>query len=117
MSKYKNIGLLALAALAYLLSGCAVSYRANSRLLEQAQQIRTVAILPSEVNVYQIDADDVREEIAEWSAQARTNVVTTLETELRAKMKTVVKVVSEESLAEEKHASKKLGRFMMRSRQ
>lgn len=103
MSKYKNLGLLALAAVAYLLSGCAVSvtYRANSRFQEQAQQIRTVAILPSEVKVYQIDVDGVRE-IAEWSAQARNNVVTALENELRAKMKTVVKVVSEESLAEEK---------------
>jgi hypothetical protein len=112
MSKYKNIGLLALAAMAYLLSGCALpplpSYslieleRANSRLQEQAQQIRTVAILPSEVKVYQIDAGEIREEIAEWSAQARNNVVTALENELRAKMKTVVKVVSEESLAEKK---------------
>ena len=102
MSKRKNLGLLALAAAAYLLSGCAVSYRANSRFREQAQQIRTVAILPSEVKVYQIDADGVREEIAEWSAQARTNVVAALENELRAKMKTMVKVVSEEALAEEK---------------
>jgi hypothetical protein len=100
MSKHKD--LLALAAMAYLLSGCAVSYRANSRFQEQAQQIRTVAILPSEVKVYQIDADGVREEIAEWSAQARSNVVTALENELRAKMKTVVKVVGEETLAEEK---------------
>ena len=120
MSKYKNIGLLALAAMAYILSGC-VGFalltgpprpppsdslielgRTNSRFREQAQQIRTVAILPSEVKVYQVDAGGVREEIAEWSAQARNNVVTALENELRAKMKTVVKVVSEESLAEEK---------------
>ena len=56
MSKHKNLGLLALAVLAYLLSGCAVSYRANSRFQEQAPQIRTVAILPLEVKVYQIDA-------------------------------------------------------------
>jgi hypothetical protein len=109
---YRLFGLLALAAMAYLLSGCELppppSYslieleRANSRLQEQAQQIRTVAILPSEVKVYQIDAGDVREEIAEWSAQARTNVVNALENELRAKMKTVVKVVSGEYLAEKK---------------
>ena len=112
MSKYKNLGLLALAAVAYLLSGCELppppSYslieleRANSRFQEQSQQIRTVAILPSEVKVYQIDASEVREEITEWSAQARNNVVTALENELRAKMKAVVKVVSEESLAEKR---------------
>ena len=110
MSRHKNLGLLALAALVYFLSGCVPLpsdslielERTNSRFHGQAQQIRTIAILPSEVKVYQIDASDVREEIAEWSAQARTNVVTALENELRAKLKTVVKFVSEESLGEKK---------------
>jgi hypothetical protein len=73
MSKHKHLGLLALAALAYLLPGCvpAVSYRANPRFQEQAQKIHTVLLLPPKVTVYQIDAGSVREEITEWSAQAR----------------------------------------------
>jgi len=103
MSRFKNPVLLV--GLAFLLSGCVppgVSYRANPRFQAQAQQIHTVAILPAEVKVYQIDAGGVREEIAEWSAQARTNVVSALENELRSKMKTAVKIVSEESLIEEK---------------
>jgi hypothetical protein len=114
MSKDKNLGLLALAALAYLISGCMgpmppppsdslIEFeRATSRFQEQAKQIRTVVILPSEVKVYQIDAGGVPEEIAAWSAQARNNVVTALENELRTKMKAVVKLVSEESVAEKK---------------
>jgi hypothetical protein len=105
MSKHQNLGLLAFAGVAYLLSGCvpaAVSYRANPRFQQQSQQIRTVSILRPEVKVYQIDAGGVREEITEWSTQARTNVVSALDNELRTNMKTVVKVVSEESLAEEK---------------
>jgi hypothetical protein len=61
-----------------------------------------VSILPPEVKVYQIDAGGVREEIAEWSTQARTNVVSALNNELRTNMKTEVKIVSEESLIEEK---------------
>ena len=112
--------MLALAAMAYLLSGCVIVAglagqpqpppsdsliefeRENSRFQEQVKQIRTVAILPSDVGVYQIDAGDVREQIAEWSAQARNNVVTALENELRTKMKAVVKIVSEESLGQNK---------------
>ena len=50
-----NLGLLALAVLAYLLSGCAVSYRATSRFQEQARS--PYGCDPSlEVKVYQIDA-------------------------------------------------------------
>jgi hypothetical protein len=79
-----------------------VSYRENPRFQEQAQQIHTIAIFPSEVKVYQIDAGGTREEIAEWSAQAGTNVVSALENELRTKTKATVNVVSEESLVEEK---------------
>src|SRR5215467_12055612 len=102
MSKYKNLVLLG--GLVFLLSGCApaVSYRANPRFQEQARQMHTIAILPSKVRVYQIDAGGAREEIAEWSAQAQSNVIFALENELRTKMKAAVKVVSEESLVEEK---------------
>jgi hypothetical protein len=105
MSKHKNVELLALAAWAYLLSGCvpaAVSYRANPRLQQQSQQIHTVSLLPPKVKVYQIDAGGVREEITEWSIQAQTNVVSALDNQLRTNMKTEVKIVSEESLIEEK---------------
>jgi len=102
MSKYKNLVLLG--GLVFLLSGCApaVSYRANPRFQEQARQMHTIAILPSKVRVYQIDAGGAREEIAEWSAQAQSNIIFALENELRTKMKAAVKVVSEESLVEEK---------------
>jgi hypothetical protein len=106
MSKHKkNVGLLALAVLAYFLSACApaaVSYRTNPRFQQQSQQIQTVSILPPEVKVYQIDTGGVREEITQWSTQARTNVVSALDDELRTNTKTVVKVVGEESLTEEK---------------
>jgi hypothetical protein len=105
MSNHKNVDLLVLAAWAYLLSGCvpaAVSHRANPRFQEQSKQIQTVSILPPKVKVYQIDAGGVREEITDWSSQARTNIVLALDGELRANTKTAVKIVSEESLTEEK---------------
>jgi hypothetical protein len=96
--------MLLLAAAAYALSGCvtAVSYRANPRFQDQARRIRTVALLPSDIKVYQIDAGGVREEIAEWSAQARNNVITALDNELRAKTQFLLKIENEDSLTEEK---------------
>ncbi|MBI4524902.1 MAG: hypothetical protein HY695_13955 [Deltaproteobacteria bacterium] len=102
MSRHKHLCLFATAVC--LLSGCvpAVSYRASPGFSEQAQRIRTVALLPSKVKVYQIDAGGVREEMEAWSAQARNNVITALENELRAKLKAAMKNVGEESLAEEK---------------
>jgi len=102
MFKYKQLAWLAL--LACLLSGCvpAASSRGNPRFQEQVAPIRAVALLPPQVKVYRLDVGSVREEIEEWSAQARTNVVTALENELRARMKAAVKVLREESLAEEK---------------
>lgn len=74
MDKYKYLGILIFAA--YMLSGCvsAVSSRTNPRLLEQSQRIRSVALLSSEVKVFQIDAGGVREEITDWSTQARKNI-------------------------------------------
>lgn len=104
MSKYRNLGILGLVGAVYLLSGCvaAVSYRTNPGFQEEAKRIHTIAVLPSEVKVYQIDAGGVREEIAEWSAQARTNLVTALENTLPGKMQVSLKPVSEESLTEDK---------------
>jgi hypothetical protein len=105
MFKFKNMALLGLAVLLCVLSGCVpagLSYRTNPRFSEQASLIRTVAVLPSEVKVFQIDVGNVREEIAEWSAQARTNVLAALENELRTKLKAAVRFLDEESLTEEK---------------
>jgi hypothetical protein len=88
---------------AYLLSGCvtAATYRANARSAEQFRRIRTVALLPSKVKVYQIDAGGVREEIEAWSAQARNNLITAVENELRTKMNAAVRIVTEEAFGEE----------------
>ena len=105
MLQKRSIALLPLAVLLGVLSGCVpagLSYRAAPRFREQASAIHTVAVLPSEIKVYQIDVGNVREEIAEWSAQARTNIVTALENELHTKLTAAVKFLDQESLAEEK---------------
>jgi hypothetical protein len=84
-----------------LITGCVtmdVSYRANPSLQQKAKHIQTVTLLPSEVKVYQIDAGGVREEIEEWSSQARDNIIAAFESELPIQTGMVVKVVREESL-------------------
>jgi hypothetical protein len=104
MSNSKSLSMLCLAAVACVLSGCitAVSYRANPRFQDQASSIHTVALLPSEIKVYQIDAGGVREEIAEWSTQARNNLIAALDNELRRKTQFSLRIEDQESLAEEK---------------
>lgn len=104
MSKAKNPPWRILLAIVYLLSGCAAQalHRTHPGFAEQAQRIHTVALLPSEVKVYQIDAGGIREEITEWSNQARNHLMTALQNELGKKQTLVVKIISEESLAEDK---------------
>ena len=105
MFKYEITDIFVLGVVACLISGCVpagLSYRASPRFLEQAPRIYTVAVLPSEIKVYQIDVGSVREEIAEWSAQARMNIAAALEKELSGKLKATAKFLDEESLAEEK---------------
>jgi hypothetical protein len=105
MTKNNNLALVAFTAAVWVLSGCVPppdTTRANPRLYQQAPLIRTVALLPAEIKVFQIDAGGVREEMAEWSAQAHTNIIAAVENELRAKLKAEVKFLNEESLSEEK---------------
>jgi hypothetical protein len=83
-----------------LVTGCVtmdVPYRANPFLQQKARQIRTVTLLPTEVKVYQIDAGGVREEIEEWSSQARDNIIAAFESELPIKTDMIVNVVREEN--------------------
>jgi hypothetical protein len=98
-----KLALLVVAALSYFLSGCVtVNYRANPQFQVQGQHIRTVELLPPEVQVYQIDAGGVREEIEEWSNQARTNIIVAMQNELQNRTGMSLTIVDENSLEEEK---------------
>jgi hypothetical protein len=104
MAKSKQLVIVLITAATYLISGCApaVTYRANPRFAEESQKTRTVLRLPARVKVYQIDAGGVREEMEQWSSQARDNIVAAVDQELRSRMHATVEVASEESLAENK---------------
>jgi hypothetical protein len=89
--------------IALLLSGCAataVPYRVNPHFAERSRQMRTTVIVPPKIKVYRLDAGGVREEIEEWSTQARNNIVTAVNKELNATTRTTLELLAEESLAE-----------------
>ena len=88
----------------YLFSGCvpAVKFPVNPSFHQRAASVRQIAVLPPEVKVHQVDAGGVKEEMAEWSAQARSNVVAALEKELKSRLNAEVKIFTEETATEEK---------------
>jgi hypothetical protein len=100
----RRIIIFALPAVVYLLSGCVVapSSKTSASFIDQAQKIRTVVLIPSEIKVYQIDAGGVREEIQAWSAQARDNLVIAVQDELSTRLNAAVRMADEKSVPEER---------------
>lgn len=102
MFQYKRLGIFTLIAAASLLFGCAATdtYRVNPRFHQQSEPIRTIAIMPAEVKVYRIDAGGTREEIDEWSAQAKNNILSAVQNQMATRMGTKMDFVTEELLDE-----------------
>jgi hypothetical protein len=100
----RRVIIFALPAVVYLLSGCVVapSSKTSASFIDQAQKIRTVVLIPSEIKVYQIDAGGVREEIQAWSAQAKENVISAVQNELRSRINAVVRIADEDSMMDER---------------
>jgi hypothetical protein len=103
MVQQRNLRLLLLAAV-ILASSCATTetYRVNPRFYGQSERIGTVAILPPQVKVYQIDAGGVREEMTEWSTAARNHLVNAITNQLAGKMHAKVDLITGELLDENK---------------
>ena len=104
MDQRPHLGLLLLLAGVFLASSCAPSatYRVSPRFYGEAARIGTVAILPAQVKVYQIDAGGVREEMTDWSAAARKHILTAIANQLTRKMNTKVDLVTDDLLDENK---------------
>jgi hypothetical protein len=98
--KMKKIGFV---SVCLLLAGCAMvpPYRAHPSLETRAKGIKTVAILPPRVDVFQIDAGGVREKIDEWSTQAKKNLEDAVRAELQRRIGFLITPHSQESLPEE----------------
>lgn len=69
-----------------LVSACATTapqFRSHPRLNEKLGQTRTITVIPLNIDVYQLSAGGVKEKIDEWCFQARRNVLTAVEEELK----------------------------------
>ena len=87
-----------------LVSACATTapqFRSNPRLNEKLGQTKTITVVPLKVDVYQISAGGVKEKIDEWSSQARTNVMTAVEEELKQIPLLNLKSISETVMSED----------------
>lgn len=86
--------------MALLVAGCAVS-QINPALADKAKLIKTVALLPPRIEVYETSAGKVTEKKDNESIQARSNIVAAIKTELQGKTGIVVKAIAEDSLPED----------------
>lgn len=55
----------------FLVSGCATTVKKSPFFDARVDTIKTIAVMPSDVKVYQLTAGGVREEIDEWSDKAK----------------------------------------------
>jgi hypothetical protein len=96
----KKIGFV---SVSLLLSGCVMvpPHRSHPSLEAKAKGIKTVAILPPRVDIFQIDAGGVREKMDEWSTQAKKNIEDAVRAELHRRTGFLITPRSQESLPEE----------------
>jgi hypothetical protein len=62
-----------------LVSGCAPAFRVNPLLKERIQGLKTIAVMPMDVEVYKITAGGVSELVDEYSQEAKENIKLALE--------------------------------------
>jgi hypothetical protein len=69
--KQNHIFIIAIMGSALFLSGCATTFRTSPTYESSIKEIKTIAIMPPDVEVYKLTAGGVRELIDEWSTAAK----------------------------------------------
>lgn len=87
-----------------ILAGCAgvPNYRSNPQLPEKLDSTKRILLIPLKTDVYQVTAGGVKEKMDEWSFQAKRNVMTAIEDELKTKPMLFTKAMEESLLSAEK---------------
>ncbi|MGW8301939.1 MAG: hypothetical protein ACWGNO_07720 [Desulfobacterales bacterium] len=80
-----NIRIISLILAGLLFSACATAprYRAHPQLNSKIEKVKTITVIPLKVDVYQVTAGGVKEKMDEWCTQAKRNVLTAIEDELK----------------------------------
>ena len=85
-------------------AGCASvpDYRSSPQLSEKVDTTKRIILIPLKTDVYQITAGGVKEKMDEWTLQAKRNVMTAIEDELKTKPMLFTKAFEESLLSMEK---------------
>ncbi len=80
-----NFKIFSLIFVGLLISACATAprYRAHPQLNTKIEKVKTITVIPLTVDVYQVTAGGVKEKMDEWCMQAKRNVLTAIEDELK----------------------------------
>ena len=70
-----------------IFAGCATTpnYRSNPQFTEKFNTTKRILLIPLKTDVYQITAGGVKEKMDEWTFQAKRNVMTAIQDELKKK--------------------------------
>jgi hypothetical protein len=87
-----------------VLAGCATvpNYRSNPQLSEKIDTTKRIVLIPLKTDVYQLTAGGVKEKMDEWTLQAKRNVMTAIQEELKIKPMLFTKPFEESLLSVEK---------------
>ena len=99
-----NIRIFSLILIGLLISACATPprYRAHPQLDTRIEKIKTITVIPLKMDVYQVTAGGVKEKMDEWCMQAKRNVLTAIEDELKLRPLLNIKSFSETFMSEDK---------------
>ena len=88
----------------FVFAGCAgvPHYRSNPQLSEKLDTTKRILLIPLKTDVYQVTAGGVKEKMDEWSLQAKLNVMTAIENELKRKPMLFTRTIEESLLSAEK---------------
>ena len=88
----------------FVFAGCAgvPNYRSNPKLSEKLDTTKRILLIPLKTDVYQVTAGGVKEKMDEWTLQAKRNVMTAIEDELKTKPMLFTRAIEESLLSAEK---------------
>ncbi|MCB9771327.1 MAG: hypothetical protein H6754_02085 [Candidatus Omnitrophica bacterium] len=97
--KLRKLVLLAVAL--FISSGCAsTNYRASPNYPTIAKQIKTIAVMPPDVKMFEISAGGISQEMDEWGEAAKKNIIEALKKNLADRYELNVKFIDEKWLKE-----------------
>lgn len=85
------------------LAGCATAnFRTSPNYTENIKKIKTIAVMPPDVKMYEITAGGMTQEMDEWSELAKKNITEALKKKLADRYEVKIKFIEEKWLKENK---------------